>query len=390
MRVRMLAILVAAALAPQAALAEITSIGGNASVQQGSKYVVRFEGEATGEDTIGFAEPGSDVLTYDFLSYDSPSGTEPLELHAPYKVGPYDIVLQADFETLARYRVEVVPATAWLSAPEAAAPGEFVDVSWTGPQGFDDEIRLAEVGAPVEAALAIGYLAGSPTLLHLPETPGQYEIRYIHGPSDEQSVLTAIPITVDGEAAYRVKLADAGGMVPLEVPASAQSRGPLVLTHGGVSSRWQARVVRPGTDEVLLGNPGSWSFVIGNPLNLEAPLEPGDYEVVLLDPDGLVRARQPLTVVPAVASVEMASFDAASRRLEVRWSGPEGGLDRIDVARVGAGPDERVGNFASVFTGSDATLRLPDAAGDYVIRYLQYIGGEPAYRILATAPLTLR
>ncbi|MFG6539348.1 VWA domain-containing protein [Sulfitobacter sp. CS16] len=110
-------------------------------------------------------------------------------LKAPSEPGVYEIryILNEGLRTLASVPLEVVPANApmdagaGLSAPETAAPGASITVSWTdGGSGADQRIALARKDQPEFAWITAQKIAEDKSLtLTMPEEPGLYELRFL-------------------------------------------------------------------------------------------------------------------------------------------------------------------------------------------------------------------
>ena len=226
----------------------------------------------------------------------------------------------------------------------------------------------------------------SPTGVKLPDEEGTYELRYVMGSEPDAPVLGRTAITIGVAAAYDQALAEAGGLVELSVPAEVQASGPVDIAFGTLSSNWMVQFVRPGEDKYLEGQGGTFSYLVANPMRVEAPADPGSYEIVALDPDRLVRARVPVTVIPASAAIAILSDDPASNYLEVQWYGPAGNHDRIGFAPVGAPADQLdlvTVNYIAI-EDSVTIVRRPQTPGDYELRYVQSVAGREV--ILATQP----
>ncbi|MDF3362753.1 VWA domain-containing protein [Sulfitobacter sp. Ks41] len=110
-------------------------------------------------------------------------------LKVPSEPGLYEIryILNEGLRTLANVPLEVVPANApmdagaGLSAPETAAPGASITVSWTGGgSGADQRIALARKDQPEFAWITAQKIAEDKSLtLTMPEEPGLYELRFL-------------------------------------------------------------------------------------------------------------------------------------------------------------------------------------------------------------------
>ena len=111
------------------------------------------------------------------------------DITAPHEPGLYELryVLNEGGITLGRHIIEVVDATASLddgaslSAPETAAPGETVIVTWTGgSDGADQRIALAREDQALFAWISAQAIDPEGALsFTLPDEPGLYEFRYL-------------------------------------------------------------------------------------------------------------------------------------------------------------------------------------------------------------------
>ena len=383
-----LAAVLSFALAATPALAQVEGFTGVTEVAQGAPYQMTYQGTLTGDESFGFTLRGDDALIYSqFGNTDDTPDTQPVQLYAPDKPGEYDAVIEVDFEIRWRLPVTVTPTSVFLSAPDAAHPGDWVKVNWTGPGGFDDRIRVAHPGDPDDVEVLSSIVAeGSPTGVEMPVDEGEYELRYAMGREPDAPILGRTSIVVGVQAAYDYALAEAGGLVELRVPQTVQTSGLVEVGFGTLSSRWMVQFVYPGEDNFLEGQGGTFGYLVANPMQIESPIEPGAYEIIALDPNRLVRARVAVSVVPATASLGILSDDPASNYLEVQWSGPAGNHDRIGFAPAGAPADELVPLALSYISAADSVtlVRRPDAPGSYELRYLQSVGTD--LKVLASLP----
>jgi hypothetical protein len=101
--------------------------------------------------------------------------------------------------------------------------------------------------------------------------------------------------------------------------------------------------------------------------------------LALLLASGLVLA-QPAT--ESKATLEAPASVPAGNSFEVKWTGPGAAQDFISIDAAGA-PDTTYGDYAYPSAGNPITLKAPDAAGQYVVRY--HLAG--AYTVIGAAPI---
>jgi len=163
----------------------------------GGKLEVRWEGPGSEKDFIAIAKPGAkadEKVAFTFLAY---SEGNDLEVKIPTAPGTYELrYVQNGNERkiLAAERLDVIPMTANLTAPESAAPGSQITVAWEGPGHRRDEIIIARAGSDTAEAYA-SVSEGNEVSLYAPTMKGEYEIRYVYGPLGK--VLATRPLKVE-------------------------------------------------------------------------------------------------------------------------------------------------------------------------------------------------
>jgi Ca-activated chloride channel family protein len=121
----------------------------------------------------------------------------PLTVTAPAEPGPGEIryVRGLDDQVLARRPITIVAAQVTLNAPNEAAVGSEVRITWTGPNNQNDYLTIVGKAEPDGSHGAIVYTGnGSPRPVTAPAEPGPCEIRYMSGQNDK--VLARIPIKI--------------------------------------------------------------------------------------------------------------------------------------------------------------------------------------------------
>jgi len=124
----------------------------------------------------------------------------------------------------------------------------------------------------------------------------------------------------------------------------------------------------------------------GNPLELVAPGEAGEYELRYLHAhSSRIIGRRAIQVTPVQAEVKVPQSANVATEIEVAWSGPAYRSDYITIAKVGdvAG---RYDNYAYTSKGTPAKLWAPAGPGQYEARYILSRGTQ----VLARAPFTVK
>jgi Ca-activated chloride channel family protein len=246
---------------------------------------------------------------------------------------------------------------AGLETVSETGSGSTFSVIWTGPGNHRDYLAVAAPDDPGNRQLSYAYVEqGSPLQLTAPDEPGDYEVRYIQQQS--RIILAREPITVLPVMAT-LKLArevNSGSIVDVAWSGPANSRDYLAI----------AAPDDPG------GRQLSYTYVEqGSPLQLKAPDEPGDYEVRYIQQQSrIILAREPITVLPVVATLQYASEVTSGSIVDVAWSGPANPRDYLAIAAPDD-PGARQHSYAYVEQGSPLQLTVPDEPGVYEVRYIQ-------------------
>lgn len=263
---------------------EVTEVGASFTAPEemlaGSTVDIAWTGPDNEGDYIAIAERG-DESGYLFYAY-TRNGS-PAQLSLPATAGEYDLVyvMASDNTRLARMPVTVTETNATLAAPADLPAGAIAPIDWTGPDNKRDFIAIRETGDE-GGYLQYAYTErGAPAELQLPATPGEYEIVY-YLDVDRHAIAT-IPVTVR--------------------PVSASVEAPDELTAGSqVLIDWTGP--NYDRDYVAVTERGEESGYItyaytrnGNPVMLQIPDAPGEYDVVyILASENKVIARKPVTV----------------------------------------------------------------------------------------------
>lgn len=351
----------------------IVTLGATDQAVAGESIPVDWVGPDYENDYLTVAVAASGDREY--VNYTYTREGSPLDLVMPPEPGNYEIryVLNASKHVVARRAITVVEARASLSAPESAAAGGTVQVTWEGPAYDNDYISVAKIGARDNQYEGYEYTRkGNPAELTMPLEPGNYELRYVL--NQDHTVLARRAITVTEIGAT------------LEADAVAPANGEITVHWTGPG--YQNDYV----DIALLGSRANeyetYEYTRkGSPLVLQVPTQPGDYEIRYIASGNprVILARTQLTVQAVGASIVADREAPAGSTLPVFWSGPGGQNDFIAVAQPGA----RVSAYeAYEYTrvGTPLNLEMPTIPGEYELRYI--VQGTER-QILAREPITI-
>ena len=326
-----------------------------------SQLTVGWIGPDYDGDYISVGKPGERYENYTYTEEGSP-----LALLMPAEPGDYELRyhLYKDGEVIMTQPITVTAVAASITAPDTAAASSQLTLEWTGPDYDGDYIG---VGKPGESYENYTYTEdGSPLELLMPTEPGDYELRYHLAQDGEVIATRAITITA-------VKAA-------ITAPDTANASETLTLTWEGPDYRG---------DYISVGPIGSNSYenytytADGDPLALQMPPEPGDYEIrYQLAQDGVIIYRHQISILPVTAELIAPDSIAIGDALVVGWDGPDYQGDYIGIAETGA-----TGYLSYAYTrdGNPVTVRMPETPGDYELRY--FLGQDGV--VIGTRPITV-
>lgn len=108
-----------------------------------------------------------------------------------------------------------------------------------------------------------------------------------------------------------------------------------------------------------------------NRMSRAAPAEPGDYDLVMIEPGGSIVARQPIKVVPPSNGFDAVGTVEPGTRFAVTWRGPDQVGQRVVIARQGDAPGTYLDSWGYVLHKKGTmTLRAPADIGVHELRYL--------------------
>ncbi len=184
-------------------------------------------------------------------------------------------------------------------------------------------------------------------------------------------------------ASTAIEVAPAQGS--LDAPATAKAGSPIEVAWQGPDNKdGYITVVEAGAGDSQHGN---FTYTNeGSPLSLRVPDRAGDYELRYLSgQSNRALASRAITVEAVEASLDAPAQVDAGKAFAVDWQGPDHEGDYITIGPKDA-PAKQNGAYAYTTDGNPASLKAPESAGQYQLRYRTGQSG----RILARRPITLQ
>lgn len=234
-------------------------------VGAGATFAVTWTGPDNHNDYITVVPAAADEGAHEDYTYTRRGS--PLEIRAAETPGDYEVryVMSQSKRTLASVPIEVTAVEASLTAPEESMVEVPVEVTWTGPDNHNDYIAIVESGSPEGTSGKYTYTRqGSPLTVRGPETPGQYEIRYVL--SQSKQTLAKRPLLVKPISAS------------LDAPEKAAPSSTIEVTWTGPNDQGDFIAIAK-KDEPANSYESRALSSAGNPATLFAPSAPGQYEV---------------------------------------------------------------------------------------------------------------
>ncbi len=329
---------------------------GPPSVPAGSSLSVQWEGPNSRDDFVTIAE--KEAKDERHLDYAYTKLGNPSLFTAPGKVGAYELryVHGRSNKVIGRADIQVTPVQATLQVPPTADVATPIDVQWTGPAYAGDYIAMAKPDQPAAGYLEYTYTSkGSPLKLQAPSEPGAYEVRYILGKGNE--LLAKAPIEIKGVGAS------------VEAPPVANVATPIAVTWKGPNNAPDyISIAKPDQE------PGGYVHYTytkqGSPLKVQAPSEPGNYEVrYILGQGNKLLAKAPIAIQAVTAGVQAPAEADVASQIEVAWQGPNNPPDYISIAQPDQEPEGYL-HYTYTKKGSPLKLQAPSTAGTYEVRYI--------------------
>ena len=348
----------------------------------GASLEASWAGEANPRDFITIVPAEAPEGKYDDYQY---AEKNPVGLTVPPTPGRYEVRYlgaAAPYPTLARRALEVLDAAATIEVPASVAAGAGFSIAWTGPDNRLDFVTIVPAGTAEGSYGVYAYTSkGTPLTLRAPDAPGDYEVRYLMGTGGYRTL---------GRAALTIAGTEASVDVPDTVPAGSPFE---VAWQGPDNARDFITIVPAGAPARQYD-----AYVYterGNPVEMNAPEEAGDYEVRYLTGQSYATLAQTSIVVTPVSATLMAPATAPARdALNVTWEGPGNATDYVVLLPVGSDNSE-TGNYALVSRGKALKIATPPEAGEYELRYVTSgkrltLGSRPITIVPRAAPGELR
>jgi len=344
------------------------------SVDAGKRINIDWQGPGGKYDSIVLFNPegnngeGNEIRSQRLRNDDFES--RKAGLTAPVKPGVYELrYWNGENRTvLATTTIEVVAAEVWLKAPDSVEAGKKITVEWQGPGGRYDSIILYDPagnngeGKQVRAQrLRNDDYENRKAKLTAPVKPGGYELRYWNG--ENKKVLAVAQLEV------------VEGQVNLNFSEKVKQASRVVVTWEGPGGRYDdIQIFNPQ------GNNGEGKIIHRKRLrnddfdnrkaSLPAPAKTGSYQVRYWNGENkAVLASAPLTVIAHEVTLEIVGELLPGQKITVVWAGPGARYDSIELldgsGKKLSGQRLRNGDFDN----RKVTLKLPDTAGNYQLRY---------------------
>ncbi len=353
--------------------------------QIGQSLEVTWKGPGNEGDYIDIVPRGHTKTTAE-LTYQYLRSAGPVTLRVPGNPGAYDVryvAAASDGRTVLRtVPLEVRGARVDLAFNPSAALGEMLSVDWAGPDGSGDYIDIVTKGH-IRTTGEISYFYtnnGNPADLKLPGTPGDYEVRYVLGAPDGRRVLASAPLTLRDIAV---------SITPDRTSVVAGSTLSVAWQGPGTSGDYVDLVTRGYTK--ITGEKSYAYTRTGNPVSLQMPGEPGEYDLrYMLDTASgrTVKAIVPIKLTPVTAALDVPATVQRGADFSVTPAGPSYASDYVDIVPRGHTKTSGEIDYAAVRQGTALKLTAPPAAGDYEVRYVMVARGERY--VLAVKPVKVQ
>ena len=324
-----------------------------ATAKVGSDVTFTVSGASNPRDFVTIVPKAQKEGSYLAYVYVEKGGA--LKLRMPATAGEYELRLlgaASPYPTVLKRAIKLEAASASVSFPAQVAGGASFQVTWTGPKNERDYIAI---GTAREKYTTYKYVSeGSPVTFQAPDAAGTYQIRYILAEGD--TVIAEKPLTVGSVSAS------------VSAPASTGLGANFKIQWTGPNNpRDFITVVKAGAPDKHYD---AYAYTsAGNPVELRAPEQAGDYEIRYLTGQSYATlATTKISVTAANATVKGPTTAVAGSPFAVAWTGPNNQHDFINIVPKGAREGES-GGWAYTSKGSPAQMQAPLNPGEYELRY---------------------
>lgn len=252
--------------APFTATFVAASLSGPDTVTAGSDFTVSWQGPANVDDFVTVVPAGAPE--HEFQAFWMTKQGDPASLLAPITPGAYELrYVTGDGAVLASAPLTVEAGAATVSAPASVIGGQRFELTWSGPGGDSDWVTITDVGSESHIAIDYRYVSdGNPVTLTAPLAPGVYELRYVAGEGSTTLATAKIEVLAVTVSLSAPDSVSAGEW--FDVGWEGPGYGEDYITIVPVGAAASAYL--------------SYSYLssdAGNVVQLEAPGEPGAYEL---------------------------------------------------------------------------------------------------------------
>ncbi len=341
-------------------------------VGAGAKFSVTWTGPNNRGDYVTIVRQEAPAAT--LADYRDTKVGSTLQLTASIDPGEYEVryVTGRSHQILGRAPVKITAATATLDAAAEVVLGSTISVAWTGPDNRGDFITLVPKDTPDgQYGNYTDSKNGSPLLVTAPPVAGEAELRYMTGQGNK----------VLGRRNVRIVMPD----VTLSAPAEVVGGSTVAVTWSGPNNPGDfVTLVAPGTRDGEYGNYGYTRQ--GSPVSVIMPFLTGNAELRYMTGQGnKVLGRRPIRLTAPEVRLSAAAEAAAGSAVNITWTGPAYSGDYLTIVEKEK-PDGQYGTYTNVRAdGSPVTMKAPETAGAYEIRYMTGQGGK----VLARRPIKI-
>ena len=259
------------------------SLEGPESVEAGGTIEVTWQGPGHDRDFITVVKAGAEEGNYGTYIYTKRGN--PARLKVPEDAGDYEIryLTGQKYYTLARHPFSITGVAASIEGPASVTEGATFEVRFEGTGNPQDFITIVPADAPEGDYGRYSYTRDKASIqLTAPGTAGAYEIRYLT--AQKYRTLASQPIEVVA----------AGATLEAQDEVRGGEYFPVKWTGVGNDNDY-ITIVEPAAEDRDYGN---FAYIRNaNPVRIQAPFEPGDYELrYALGASRRVLARRPLRV----------------------------------------------------------------------------------------------
>jgi len=269
---------------------------------------------------------------------------------------------QSDRKMMAERPIKLVAETITITAPDEIGTGTELDLSWEAPKSAQAVINLQLADEkPSFNSRPYFYVQNnknSEATMRMPSQEGDYVLRYFN--QSDRKLMAERPIKLVAET------------ITITAPDEASAGTNIDLSWDAPKSA-QAIINLQLADEKPNFNSRPYFYVQNKKdgsASMRMPSVEGNYIIRYYNQsDRKVMAERPISIASVAVSINAPDEAVAGTEIDLTWDAPKGLDSFINIHPADEKPNYNARPYVYTKKKASAVLRMPSAAGDYILRW---------------------